>query len=118
MTFQIITSLGVLFGEFELGVGSLVFGFVAITAALGFTYWQIRAFMAGEKSLGIVNSYILELYSGIHKIKAAGVESECLQQWAERYSRLRKTFGQSESKNFTQYISDFMVNYQLLSFIG
>ena len=91
MTFQIITSLGVLFWvSFELGVGSLVFGFVAITAALGFTYWQIRAFMAGEKSLGIVNSYILELYSGIHKIKAAGVESECLQQWAERYSRLRK----------------------------
>ena len=38
MTFQIITSLGVLFWvSFELGVGSLVFGFVAITAALGFT---------------------------------------------------------------------------------
>lgn len=91
MTFQIVTSLGVLFWvSFELGVGSLVFGLVAVTAALAFTYWQIRAFMAGEKSLGIVNSYILELYSGIHKVKAAGVESECLQQWAERYSRLRK----------------------------
>ena len=91
MSFQIVTSLGVLFWvSFELGVGSLAFGFVAISAALAFTYWQIRAFMAGEKSLGIVNSYILELYSGIHKIKAAGVESECLEQWAERYSRLRK----------------------------
>ena len=46
--------------------------------------------MAGEKSLGIVNSYILEIYSGIHKIKAAGAEPECLEQWAERYSRLRQ----------------------------
>ena len=26
--------------------------------------------MAGEKSLGIVNSFILEIYSGIHKIKS------------------------------------------------
>jgi ABC-type bacteriocin/lantibiotic exporter with double-glycine peptidase domain len=91
MTFQIATSLGVVFWvHFEVGMGVLGFGLIAFLAALGFTYWQIRAFMAGEKSLGIVNSFILEMYSGVHKIKAAGAEDECLQQWAERYSRLRK----------------------------
>ena len=91
MSFQLATSLGVVFWvHFEVGMGVFVFGVIAFLAAVGFTYWQIRAFMAGEKSLGIVNSYILEMYSGIHKIKAAGAEDECLQQWAERYSRLRK----------------------------
>ncbi len=91
MLFQICSSLGVvIWVSFELGMGVLAFGLIAILAAFSFTYWQIRAFMAGEKSLGIVNSYILELYSGIHKIKAAGAESECIQQWAERYSRLRQ----------------------------
>lgn len=91
MGFQLATSLGVIFWvHFEVGMGVFAFGLIAFVAALGFTYWQIRAFMAGEKSLGIVNSYILEMYSGIHKIKASGAEDECLQQWAERYSRLRK----------------------------
>ena len=89
--FQIATSLGVvMWVSFELGMGVLAFGLIALIAAFAFTYWQIQAFMAGEKSLGIVNGYILELYSGIHKIKAAGAESECIQQWAERYSRLRQ----------------------------
>ena len=91
MIFQLGSSLGViLWVSFELGMGVLAFGLLSFLAAIGFTYWQIRAFMAGEKSLGIVNSYILEIYSGIHKIKAAGVETECLQQWAERYGRLRR----------------------------
>lgn len=91
MIFQIASSLGVvMWVSFELGMGVLAFGLIAVIAAFAFTYWQIRAFMAGEKSLGIVNSYVLELYSGIHKIKAAGAESECIQQWAERYSRLRQ----------------------------
>lgn len=91
ISFQLASSLGVVFWvSFELGMGVLAFGSFAFLASLAFTYWQIRAFMAGEKSLGIVNSYVLEIYSGIHKIKAAGAESECLQQWAERYSRLRQ----------------------------
>ena len=91
MSFQIISSLGVVFWvNFQLGIGILGFGLIAFGSAIAFTYWQIRAFMAGEKSLGIVNSYILEIYSGIHKIKAAGAEPECLEQWAERYSRLRQ----------------------------
>ena len=91
MIFQLASSLGVvIWVSFELGMGVLAFGLIALLAAFAFTYWQIRAFMAGEKSLGIVNSYVLELYSGIHKIKAAGAESECIQQWAERYSRLRQ----------------------------
>jgi len=91
MLFQLGSSLGVVFWvNFERGMGVFAFGVSALFADIGFTYWQVRAFMAGEKSLGIVNSYILEMYSGIHKIKAAGSEGECLQQWAERYSRLRK----------------------------
>lgn len=91
MSFQILSSLGVIFWvNFQLGVGILGFGLIAFGSAIAFTYWQIRAFMAGEKSLGIVNSYVLEIYSGIHKIKAAGAEPECLEQWAERYSRLRQ----------------------------
>ena len=53
-----------------------------------------------EKSLGIVNSFILEMYSGIHKIKAAAAEEECLHQWAERYSRLRKKLFQRKSEFF------------------
>ena len=91
MSFQILSSLIVIFWvNFQLGIGILSFGLIAFAAAIAFTYWQIRAFMAGEKSLGIVNSYVLEIYSGIHKIKAAGAEAECLEQWAERYSRLRQ----------------------------
>ena len=91
MCFQLCSSLGVIFWvHFKVGMGVLAFGLVAVSAAIAFTYWQIRAFMAGEKSLGIVNSFILEMYSGIHKIKAAAAEEECLHQWAERYSRLRK----------------------------
>jgi len=91
MSFQIVSSLGVIFWvSFQLGIGVSAFGIIAFAAAIAFTYWQIRAFMAGEKSLGIVNSFVLELYSGIHKIKAAGAEAECLEQWAERYSRLRQ----------------------------
>ena len=91
MSFQLFSSLAVVFWvHFEVGLGVLAFGLFAVAAAFAFTYWQIRAFTSGEKSLGIVNSYILEMYSGIHKIKAAAVEDECLHQWAERYSRLRK----------------------------
>jgi ABC-type bacteriocin/lantibiotic exporter with double-glycine peptidase domain len=91
IAFQILSSLGVIYWvNFQLGMSILGFGLIAFLSAIAFTYWQIRAFMAGEKSLGIVNSYILEVYSGIHKIKAAGAESECLEQWAERYSRLRQ----------------------------
>lgn len=91
MSFQLFSSLAVVFWvHFDVGLGVLAFGLFAVVAAFAFTYWQIRAFTSGEKSLGIVNSYILEMYSGIHKIKAAAVEDECLHQWAERYSRLRK----------------------------
>jgi len=91
ITFQLASSLGVIFWvHFQVGMGVLAFGLIAFLSALGFSYWQIRAFMSGEKSLGIVNSFILEMYSGIHKIKSSGAEAECLQQWAERYSRLRK----------------------------
>ena len=91
MSLQLLSSLVIVFWvHFEVGMGVLLFGLLAVAAALAFTYWQIRAFTSGEKSLGIVNSYILEMYSGIHKIKAAAVEEECMHQWAERYSRLRK----------------------------
>ena len=56
--------------------------------------------MAGEKSLGIVNSFILEIYSGIHKIKSCSSEQQFLHQWAERYSRLRKKILSSQRFGF------------------
>ena len=53
MCFQLCSSLGVIFWvHFKVGMGVLAFGLVAVSAAIAFTYWQIRAFMAGEKSLG------------------------------------------------------------------
>ena len=65
MSFQIVSSLGVIFWvSFQLGIGVSAFGLVAFAAAIAFTYWQIRAFMAGEKSLGIVNSFVLEALFG------------------------------------------------------
>lgn len=91
MGFQVVASIGVIYWvNFQVGMGVLGFGVIALAAAIIFTYWQIRAFMAGEKSLGIVNSFILEIYSGIHKIKSSAAEQQFLHQWAERYSRLRK----------------------------
>ena len=81
-----------LLGELSGGYGCLGFVVIAFGAAIIFTYWQVRAFMAGEKSLGIVNSFILEIYSGIHKIKSCSSEQQFLHQWAERYSRLRKRY--------------------------
>lgn len=91
MGFQIVSSLAVIYWvNFQVGMGVLGFVVIAFGAAIIFTYWQVRAFMAGEKSLGIVNSFILEIYSGIHKIKSCASEQQFLHQWAERYSRLRK----------------------------
>jgi len=91
MLFQILTSLCVvLWVNFELGMGVLAFGLVAILASVGFSYWQIKAFMGGEKSIGIVNSFVLEIYAGIHKIKFTEGETQAMEQWAERYGRLKQ----------------------------
>ena len=46
MSFQIFSSLGVVLGEFQLGIGIPGFGLIAFGSAIAFTYWQIRAFMA------------------------------------------------------------------------
>ncbi|GAB5558890.1 MAG: NHLP bacteriocin export ABC transporter permease/ATPase subunit [Synoicihabitans sp.] len=90
LSFRMLSSLGVvLWVNFQLGLAVAGFGLVSIVAAIGFSYWQVRAFVGGEKSMGIVNSYILEIFGGIHKIKAAGAEEACLRQWADRYSRLQ-----------------------------
>ena len=49
--FSVVQQFGVIFWvHFKVGMGVLAFGLVAVSAAIAFTYWQIRAFMAGEKS--------------------------------------------------------------------
>lgn len=91
MSLQIASSIGVIIWvSFPLGLAVLGFGAAAILSAVGFAWWQIRAFLGGEKSLGLVNAFVLEIYSGVHKIKGAGAESAAVQQWADRYSRLRQ----------------------------
>jgi len=87
----LMTSLAVIFWvSFQLGFYTLLFASVALLVAVLFSWLQVRAFMGGEKSLGIVNAFSLEAYSAIHKIKAAGVERSIQMQWAERFSRLRQ----------------------------
>lgn len=91
MLLQIASSIGVIIWvSFPLGLATLGFGAVATLGAVGFAWWQIRAFMGGEKSLGLVNAFVLEIYSGVHKLKGSGAESAAVQQWADRYSRLRQ----------------------------
>lgn len=91
MFLQIASSIGVIIWvSFPLGMAVLGFGAIATLAAVGFAWWQIRAFMGGEKSMGLVNSFVLEIYSGVHKLKGAGAEDAAVQQWADRYSRLRQ----------------------------
>ncbi|MDQ8209400.1 ATP-binding cassette domain-containing protein [Coraliomargarita sp. SDUM461003] len=87
----LISSMAVIFWvSFQLGFYTLLFASVALLVAALFSWLQVRAFMGGEKSLGIVNAFSLEAYSAIHKIKAAGVERSIQMQWAERFSRLRQ----------------------------
>lgn len=73
----------------DAGLVALALSLFSILASVVFSILQIRAFMGGEKSLGLVNSYVLEIFSAIHKIRSAGAESTCFMQWAERFSRIR-----------------------------
>ena len=88
---QITFSLGLmLWINFPLGILAFAVAFIAFIIAIGFSHWRMRAFMGGERSLGIVNSYILEIFSGIQKIRNAAAEVSVYQQWAQRFSRIQK----------------------------
>jgi NHLM bacteriocin system ABC transporter ATP-binding protein len=61
---------------------------------LGFATWlaaflQDQAFKGGERSLGLVSSFALELSQGVARIRAAGAEDRAFVGWADRFSRLR-----------------------------
>jgi NHLM bacteriocin system ABC transporter ATP-binding protein len=61
---------------------------------LGLATWlaaflQDQAFKGGERSLGLVTSFALEIAMGVARIRAAGAEDRAFIGWADRFSRLR-----------------------------
>lgn len=52
-------------------------------------FLQDQAFKGGERSLGLVTSFALELAQGVARIRAAGAEDRAFVGWADRFSRLR-----------------------------
>lgn len=52
-------------------------------------FLQDQAFKGGERSLGLVTSFALEVTQGVARIRAAGAEDRAFVGWADRFSRLR-----------------------------
>ena len=68
MGFQIVSSLAVIYWvNFQVGMGVLGFVVIAFGAAIIFTYWQVRAFMAGEKSLELLTVLFWRFIQGFIK---------------------------------------------------
>ncbi|HWK45663.1 MAG TPA: ATP-binding cassette domain-containing protein [Stellaceae bacterium] len=92
-----LRTLGMLIGNF-----AMMFWYspMAALAALGLllllalvtllaAFLQDQAFKGGERSLGLVTSFALELALGVAHIRAAGAEDRAFIGWADRFSRLR-----------------------------
>jgi ABC-type bacteriocin/lantibiotic exporter with double-glycine peptidase domain len=67
---------------------------LGLLVLLGLATWlaaflQDQAFKGGERSLGLVTSFALELAQGVARIRAAGAEDRAFVGWADRFSRLR-----------------------------
>lgn len=67
---------------------------LGLLIALALATWlaaflQDQAFKGGERSLGLVTSFALELVQGVARIRAAGAEDRAFVGWADRFSRLR-----------------------------
>ncbi len=70
---------------------------------------QDQAFKGGERSLGLVTSFALELAVGVGRIRAAGAEDRAFVGWADRFSRLRAKLVRSRevANGFTAFSGAF-----------
>lgn len=76
---------------------SITFGVIAtlLLAALGVLVWfssrvQYRRAQAVEQTAGQLSGLVLELLSGINKLRVAGAHEKAFQRWAERFRTRRE----------------------------
>ncbi len=84
---QSVFSIGLLFWiDPKLGGIALLTSTILLVVTVIFGLLQQKAFSGGERSLGIVNSFVLEMFTGINKIRSAAAEVSMFSEWAKRYS--------------------------------
>lgn len=73
-----------------LGLIGVGLGFTTFIATLFFGKLQMKALKEGGKSTGLVNSFTLEIFSGINKIKTSAAELMAWTKWAEKFSNVKR----------------------------
>ena len=113
----IVSSLAVL-GYLEWRASLIALGLVSLLliATLIFGYLQYRAFKNGELAAGLVQSYLLELTTGIAKVRLAGAEERAFVNWADRFTKLRSRLIAVRRVNNAHM--GFMAGYHILSLAG
>lgn len=81
-----------------------------------FGYLQYRAFKNGEMAAGLVQSFLLELTTGIAKVRLAGAEERAFVNWADRFTKLRSRL--IAVRRVMNAHTGFMAGYNILSLAG
>lgn len=108
------TSMAVLFLlEWRAALIALAMTSLLLLVTLFFGYLQYRAFKNGELAAGLVQSYLLELTTGITKIRLAGAEERAFVNWADRFTKLRSRL--INVRKVMNAHTGFMQAYHILS---
>jgi len=95
-------------------VAALIFLLALITGV--FAVLQYRAFIGGEAAAGLVDSYVLEMITGIAKIRMAAAEDRVLVNWGERFTKLRSKL--IRARQVTNAHTAFLAGYNILTLTG
>ena len=77
---------------------------------------QYRAFIGGEAAARLVDSYVLEMITGIAKIRMAAAEDRVLVNWGERFTKLRSKL--IRARQVTNAHTAFLAGYNILTLTG
>lgn len=84
---------------------------VVVTLIAGFS--QLSAIMEGEAITGNINSIVLELITGITKLRLAGAEERAFNQWGANFGEMRARMVKSRKVGNTFQV--FTAGYEIIS---
>lgn len=99
----------------KLTMGATVLILLAVVVTIGLGLLRVKY---SKKLLDIENKlsgFLMQMIHGINKIKVAGAEKRLFYQWAEKFSRQRKTT--FHVHNYDNYLEAFNAGFPVLSYM-
>lgn len=94
-------------------------GLVLLIIAVGITYvcakWKIRVQQKAYEMQGRMNGALVQIISGVSKLRVAGAENNAFSYWAKQFSKSKSL--EMYAQNIQNVIASIMGAFPLLSFI-